>query len=131
MRLDNKSLVGLEWEIAMLERPVLVADSADPGLVFPTRALSVVQYLILCTELSKLLEEEKLVNQRHGGKSNVLDVGRIHFHECSVLQEDTCNPLRHLDRELAICIEFFVLRGAPHQRHCSFFQNGKEALFVK
>ena len=41
-----------------LERPLLVGDDrGNPGLVFPAGALSVAQYLILCTELSKLLEE--------------------------------------------------------------------------
>lgn len=57
VRLAIKSLVGLGWEMAVLERPAPLGDKADPGLVFPAGALSVVQYLILCTELSKLLEE--------------------------------------------------------------------------
>ena len=114
VRLAIKSLAGLEWEIVVLERPVLVDDKADPGLVFPARTLSVVQYLILCTELSKLLEEANQQTYLTMANGNILDVGRIHFHECSVFQENACDPFRYLDRELAICIEFFTRRRACH-----------------
>lgn len=53
VRLAIKSL-GLG---AVLERPVLAGEKADPGLVFPAGDLSLAQYLILCTELSKLLQK--------------------------------------------------------------------------
>lgn len=62
---------------------------------------------------------------------NVLDVGRIHFHECSVLQENGCNPFCYLDREFAICIKFLALRRALHQRCRGRFESGKEALFME
>lgn len=116
----------------MLERPVLVGDDkAIPGLMFPAGALSVVQYWILCTELSKLLEEAISRPISQWQITNILDVRRIHFHERSVFQENACNPLRYIGRELAIRIEFFALSRVPHQRCRSRFQSRKEAFFVE
>jgi len=57
VRLAIESPVGLGREMGVLGRLVLVGDKPNPGLVFPAGALSDAQYLILCTELSKLLEE--------------------------------------------------------------------------
>ena len=63
--------------------------------------------------------------------TDILNVGRIHFHECSVFQENACDPFRYLGRELAVRIEFSALRRAPHQRYRGCFQSRKKALFVE
>lgn len=131
VRLAIESLVGLGWEMAALGRPALVGDRANPGLVVPAGALSVVQYLILCTELSKLLEEVNQQTYFKMANTNILDVGRIHFHECGVFQENSCNSFCYLDGELAIRVEFFALRRVGHQRCRSCFKSRKKTLFVE
>jgi hypothetical protein len=98
-----------------------VLDAGDSALVEAGVGglRSDTQYLMRCTELSKLLIPVSFVKQNM--LSNLLDVGRVHPHESSMGNKAVRNCPCYIQGQLPVWISF-IQRARYHHWSSSGFQ---------